>query len=425
MTSYRATIWPVPAPGASAGESDGRLSDTAGAPSSARAPRTVEINADDLAAALADPTTLVWIDLLAPSARELAEVGSRAGLHSLEIEDAIAPLERPKATLHPDHVSFVTYAITPRADVRAAMSAETAEHRLEATELSTRADHHVDHPDDAEASAFDAVLEGDTGQAFGDSLFCHTRITGFVLAHALITVRSGDEFALAPVRERWADLDEGGALGPFGLVHGLLDVIVDQYFEAVQFLDDRIEDLEDDLFEPAGRLRNFQRRAFALRKELVALRRVILPMRDVLGSLGRRRAGAGGASSLAAPGGGEHGGGESRAADPRALARLEALYADLQDHVLRAAEWTESLRDMISTVFETHLSLQDQRLNEVMKKLAGWAAVISVPTLVTGWFGMNVPYPGHDSVTGLAVATLLVLVPAAVLWWVLRRQGWL
>ena len=88
-------------------------------------------------------------------------------------------------------------------------------------------------------------------------------------------------------------------------------------------------------------------------------------------------------------------------------------------------EWTESLRDMIATVFETHLSLQDQRLNEVMRRLAGWAAVVSVPTLATGWFGMNVPYPGQSSPLGLVLAVLTVVVPAATIWWALRRRGWL
>ena len=76
---------------------------------------------------------------------------------------------------------------------------------------------------------------------------------------------------------------------------------------------------------------------------------------------------------------------------------LEGFYDDLNDHVLRASEWTESLRDMITTIFETNLSLQDAPLNTVMKKLTGWAAIIAVPTAVTGWFGQNVAYPGFDS----------------------------
>ena len=71
------------------------------------------------------------------------------------------------------------------------------------------------------------------------------------------------------------------------------------------------------------------------------------------------------------------------------------MYADLYDHVLRVSEWTESLRDMVTTVFETNLSLQDARLNTVMKKLTGWAAIIAVPTAITGFYGQNVRLSRH------------------------------
>ena len=104
---------------------------------------------------------------------------------------------------------------------------------------------------------------------------------------------------------------------------------------------------------------------------------------------------------------------------------LDPFYADLNDHVLRATEWTESLRDMIASVFETHLSLQDQRLNNVMKKLAGWAAVISVPTLVTGWFGINVPYPGAGEQSGLVSAAVMVVVPSVVVYVIMRKNDWI
>ena len=80
---------------------------------------------------------------------------------------------------------------------------------------------------------------------------------------------------------------------------------------------------------------------------------------------------------------------------------------------------------MITSVFETHLSLQDQRLNNVMKKLAGWAAVISVPTLVTGWFGINVPYPGVGENSGLISAVILVVVPAVAVYALMRKNDWI
>ena len=73
---------------------------------------------------------------------------------------------------------------------------------------------------------------------------------------------------------------------------------------------------------------------------------------------------------------------------------LSLIFNDLYDHSMRVSEWSDSLRDLVSTIFETNLSIQDAKLNIVMKKLAGWAAIIAVPTFVTGWFGQNVPFWG-------------------------------
>ncbi|MPN56449.1 Cobalt/magnesium transport protein CorA [bioreactor metagenome] len=104
---------------------------------------------------------------------------------------------------------------------------------------------------------------------------------------------------------------------------------------------------------------------------------------------------------------------------------LDGYFNDLYDHVVRAAEWTESLRDLISSVFETNLSLQDARLNEIMKKLAAWAAIIAVPTAVTGWFGQNIPYPGFSEAFGLFQSVLLILVGSVGLYFVFRRFDWI
>ena len=104
---------------------------------------------------------------------------------------------------------------------------------------------------------------------------------------------------------------------------------------------------------------------------------------------------------------------------------MAGYYDDLYDHVLRASEWTESLRDMVTTVFETNLSLQDARLNTIMKKLAGWAAIIAVPTAITGWFGQNVPYPGFGEMFGFWQSVLLVVGASLALFVVFRRKDWL
>ena len=75
---------------------------------------------------------------------------------------------------------------------------------------------------------------------------------------------------------------------------------------------------------------------------------------------------------------------------------LMPYYQDVYDQVLRAAEWTEGLRDLVTSILETNLTIQGNRLNVTTKKVTGWAAIIAVPMLITGYFGMNVPHPGFS-----------------------------
>ena len=83
---------------------------------------------------------------------------------------------------------------------------------------------------------------------------------------------------------------------------------------------------------------------------------------------------------------------------------LMPYYQDVYDHVLRATEWTESLRDLVTTILETNLTIQGNRMNIITKKVTSWAAIIAVPTAITGFYGQNVPYPGFSNHVGLIVA---------------------
>jgi len=128
---------------------------------------------------------------------------------------------------------------------------------------------------------------------------------------------------------------------------------------------------------------------------------VILPMREVVNGVLRHRRDAGA---------------------PR---ELDSWYDDLYDHVLRASEWTESLRDMITAIFETNLSLQDARLNNVVKKLTAWAAIIAIPTAITGYYGQNVPYPGFGKEWGFVTSVAVIVGVVGLLYLSFRRRNWL
>ena len=314
---------------------------------------------EDLSEHLKEEGSLVWVDLCEPNHEHLRKLAEELELDQHAVEDAVTRGERPKATRHASHTFITAYAT-----------------RLE--------------------------KESDPSRGPLHSRLGLTRISAFVLPQGVITVRLDDRFDIDAVVQRWDDNADIIQYGVGALVHGLLDVVVDSHFETVEQLDELIESLEDGLFDESARTRTVQRNTYRVRKELVELRRVVLPMREVVNAVLRHRTEAG------------HDNGP-----------LDGWYADLYDHVLRVTEWTESLRDMVTTVFETNLSLQDARLNTVMKKLTGWAAIIAVPTAVTGWFGQNVAYPGFGKTSGLVASTVVIVVLATVLYTLFRRRSWI
>src|SRR5262249_10671671 len=232
------------------------------------------------------------------------------------------------------------------------------------------------------------------------------KVSAFILRRALIIVRAEHWFAADRFTERWDQNPDLMRYGVPALLHGLLDEIVDGQFDAIQVLDDEVEALEEVLFEERPMPRDAQRRNFAVRKAMVQLRRLVLPMRDLVVSLHRWHGGPNGDHSGMPP-------------------ALEPYYQDLYDHVLPAAEWTEGLRDMVAAVFETNLSLQDTRLNTTMRRLSAWAAIIAVPTAITGFYGQNVPYPGFGQWHGFVLSTLLIVLMGGAFFVYFRRRGWL
>jgi len=79
----------------------------------------------------------------------------------------------------------------------------------------------------------------------------------------------------------------------------------------------------------------------------------------------------------------------------------------------------------VATIVETNLSLRDYRQNQVMKKVTSWAAIIAVPTLITGYYGMNVPFPGSGKDWGVVLSAVLVVVLSSALYAIFRRREWL
>ncbi len=298
---------------------------------------------------LTDPSAVIWFDLCEPTAGDLHAISEELGLHPLAVEDAVAEHQRAKLDRYQSHLFVTSYSVSLDA-----ASGELGNYEMDA----------------------------------------------FVTSNALVTVRRSAKFDIDAVVKRWDDSPDLASSGVSFLLHGLLDYVVDTHFEAVQSLDSQIEALEDQLFDDDPRDKDMQRRTFELRKSLVTLRRVVLPMREVVNALMRH---------------------DLHVVDQEMM----PYYHDVYDHVLRATEWTESLRDLVTTILETHLTVRGNRLNVIMKQVTSWAAIIAVPTAVTGFYGQNVPYPGFGREWGFWVSTLVMLALSGFLYVVFRLKDWL
>ena len=309
---------------------------------------------------LHDSGALVWADMLNPNAAMLTSLADELGFDEHALEDVVEQNQRTKATRYADHSVLTVYA-----------------------------------------TGLGPQLPGSIA-----SRLLTAKISIFVLPTAVVTIRSESDcrqpvFDIDEVIRRWDGNADLLRMGSRALLHGILDVVVDAQFDTIQQLDDTIEGLEDALFDDKSQTRQLQRDTYRVRKELVELRRIVLPMREVVNTVMRR------------------------GAEAQDAVELGSWYQDLYDSVIRAAEWTESLRDMITTVFETNLSLQDARLNTIMKKLTGWAGIIAVPTLVTGWYGQNVPYPGYGNAAGVVTSAVLTVITSVALYVAFKRREWI
>ncbi|ONI74797.1 magnesium transporter [Actinosynnema sp. ALI-1.44] len=302
---------------------------------------------DRLAANLADPSTVVWVDLAAPSEDDLAELSESLGLHPLAVEDAVQQHQRPKLSRYPGHALVICYAVETNGD------GELTAHEL-------------------------AVI---------------------VTKQTLVTVRKDPAFDVDALVQRWDN--EAVMDGVAYLLHGILDYVVDSYLDAAQSLDDRIESLEDDVFTQPPNSTAVQRLSLTLHKAVGQLRRRVSPMREVLVPLLRPDN------------------------NPIYNERMLPYFQDVLDHVIWASEQVESLRDLIATVRDTQLNLQGNRMNLIMKKVTSWAAIIAVPTAITGFYGQNIPVPGVDQMWGFWLSTVVIAIASITLYATFKRKDWL
>jgi magnesium transporter len=295
------------------------------------------------------PGSIVWVDLFRPSPDQLHELARELGLHELAVEDALDEHQRPKLDRYATHLFLSSKAVRVDRDQGA----------LEESEIDA-----------------------------------------FINERWLITVRKDEGFAVDQVLARWDRSPDLARNGVSFLLYGLLDVVVDGYFDAVEVFDAYYDEVSDGIFAERPLDPGQQRHWFDMRQAMVRFHRLVVPTREAVSSLMRR----------------EH---------TIVTEELYPYYQDVYDHILRIAESTDSLRDLVSTIVETNLSLRDYRQNQIVKKVSSWAAIIAVPALITGYYGMNVPYPGSGRVWGFVFSTGLIIVASAGLYLLFRRRDWL
>ena len=311
--------------------------------------RLGEVAIPDISEVLKQPGRFVWIGLHDPDAEVLAEVQQEFSLHDLAIEDAARAHQRPKLERYGDSIFVV---------------------------LRTA---HLD-------------------RANGAIEFGETHL--FVGANYVVSIRHGASLPYIEVRSRCEASPDLLAKGPVFVLYALMDFIVDQYFPLVDSFEDRLEELEDDIFRQTL-TRETTERIYQLKRNLLEVKRAVAPLVDMCNRLVRT-------DSALIPD------------DAR------VYFRDVYDHAIRINEMIDTLRELLTTALEANLSLISVSQNEAMKRLAGWAAIIAVPTMIAGIYGMNFKFmPELDWVLGYPVAMAVMLGACGFLYYRFKRSGWL
>jgi magnesium transporter len=250
-------------------------------------------------------------------------------------------------------------------------------------------------------------------ETYGDSLFIVVQTAQLITGHLafgethiflgkryLITIRHGASLSYTPARHSCEKTPELLAHGPTYGLYGVLDYIVDNLLPIVREFREELQTLENDIFTDTFN-RDTVRRLYDMQRDLMTLRLAVAPMQDVINQLVRLH--------------------------PELIPdELRVYFRDVYDHVFRVNESIGAMREMLAAAINVNLSLVTFGQNEVMKKLAGWAAMLAAPTLITSWYGMNFTHmpelavPWAYPVIIVAVASLV-----AAIYFALKRAKWL
>jgi magnesium transporter len=305
-----------------------------------------DVPVEELSRIRSEPGTLVWVDVTGGSDEEIDRMGEEFSIHPLALEDCRKQHQRPKVDQYKQHLLLVAYG------TEAAIQGEPT--RLHELDLVA-------------------------GENF------------------LVTFHQVPPIDAPAVAERIRAHPELAHHGAGFLLYVVVDELIDSFVPTMELVRERVEDLAEEVF--AGR--QVQSDVFALRRDLVTIRRVVGPMGDAMTVLLRRELGL---------------------YDDETRHYLKDVY----DHLLRILQAVEGYQDLAAGALEANLTVVSNRVNEVARTLTAYAAIFAVLTLVSGVYGMNFEHmPELHWRLGYPYALGLMLVLAAGLWGFFKRKGWL
>jgi magnesium transporter len=202
----------------------------------------------------------------------------------------------------------------------------------------------------------------DTAQLVNDEVrFGETHL--FTGRNYIVTIRHGSSVSYAPVRQKCETAPHRLALGPGYALYSIIDFIVDNYQPVAARLQARFQELEDTIFEKTFDQESIQE-LYRLKGELVRLRDAISPINDICSQLIRFH-------------------------EDVVRKELRPYFRDIEDHVSRIIRNVDTIREMLTTAIQVNLALVTVGQNEVVKRLAGWGAILAIPTVVFSMYGMN------------------------------------
>lgn len=229
-------------------------------------------------------------------------------------------------------------------------------------------------------------------------------ILPFIDEDFVVAVRHREAFNLVQVRKALEVKPQELALGPSAVLHAVIDQVVDDYSDVLAGVEGDIGELEAQVFSSGEAPTE---RIYKLKREVLQFHQATQPLLEPLDRL------VGGGFAALSP-------------------ELREYFRNSHDHLLRVVERIGAFRDLLTSIVEANLiqvtvrqNEDMQRQNEIVKKVSSWAAIIAVPALITGYYGMNVPYPGSGKDWGVVASTLLIAALSLGLYLEFRRRDWL